>query len=374
MTEEIATLPPPSLPPSVISSASNNTNQSKPQRSNPNDICNADLVNRFLAATPPYLYSPPVGPPNFFFSEMLRSLVQARNTEQNTRFLANQFRRPRKRLWPQNRMFDSNGNSITNSNSVEGSSIEKPLELTNKVITNKNQTSPKEFPMDERRKSSPEPPPKLSRSYTPPNIGNSTEPSTASFPPSVLPATPPLWYPHLYPPYGIDPLHFFIDLRVSSHIYDRKKENVSPTTNDNNNTNFTSNLETIQYAKHRIGSAFSVPPRREKSPLALNLTAAPIPKENTAFEFFNNNGDTNDDKSIKNTNYVLQNLPRIFAQGNDDKRSIASDEFDSKSDNEPFDFNVRDNEHSSEHSDDVVIVDQDSEQNERQQLKKIGKI
>lgn len=33
----------------------------------------------------------------------------------------------------------------------------------------------------------------------------------------MLPPAPPLWYPLLYPPhppYGIDPLHFFIDLRV----------------------------------------------------------------------------------------------------------------------------------------------------------------
>lgn len=34
----------------------------------------------------------------------------------------------------------------------------------------------------------------------------------------LVPPTPPMWYPLLYPPhhppYGIDPLHFFIDLRV----------------------------------------------------------------------------------------------------------------------------------------------------------------
>lgn len=40
-----------------------------------------------------------------------------------------------------------------------------------------------------------------------------------------MPPLPPPWYPPMYPtPYvGVDPLHFFIDLRVSGHIYDRKR-------------------------------------------------------------------------------------------------------------------------------------------------------
>lgn len=382
MSEEASALPPPPTPQSATAS-SPAASQSKPQRLNPHDIRNADLVNRFLAATPPYLYSPPVGPPNFFFSEMLRSLVQARNNEQNTRFLASQFRRPRKRLWPQNRcMFDSGASAMAPAAAEGGSSLaEKPLELTNKSFAStKSEAATKESPNQERRKASPEPPAKTLRNYSPPAAAVSTEPPTASLPPSdvVVPAAPPLWYPHLYPPYGIDPLHFFIDLRVSSHIYDRKKENVSPSAADNNNTTIAANLEAGPLNKHRVGSAFSVPPRREKSPLALNLTSAALPGDKPPLEFFNSTADAVDDKATRNTNYVLQNLPRIYtsltSQGNEDKRSVASDDFDMRSDNEQNDFDARDNEHSSLHSDDVVIVDQDSEQSDRKYVKRLGRI
>lgn len=79
MTEESVTLPPPPAPP---------LNQPK-QRINPHEIRNVDLVQRFLAATPSYLYSPPpIGPPNFFFSEMLRSLVQSKAAEGARGFVA----------------------------------------------------------------------------------------------------------------------------------------------------------------------------------------------------------------------------------------------------------------------------------------------
>jgi len=66
-----------------------------------------DLVSRLLAATPPYLYS--FAPPNsFFFSEMLRSFVHAKQPPENPTVCgppANPaaglgvHRRPRKRSW-----------------------------------------------------------------------------------------------------------------------------------------------------------------------------------------------------------------------------------------------------------------------------------
>ena len=38
------------------------------------------------------------------------------------------------------------------------------------------------------------------------------------------PPPPGLWFPPIYrpPPYSIDPMHFFIDLRVSSRIWDQR--------------------------------------------------------------------------------------------------------------------------------------------------------
>lgn len=74
--------------------------------------------------------------------------------------------------------------------------------------------------------------------------------------------------------------------------------------------------------------------------------------------------DVADCKLAKNTNYVLQNLPRIYTtlttHGNDnDRHSTTSEDIECKSDAELHEFDDRDNEKSSEHSDDVVIVDHD---------------
>lgn len=49
----------------------------------PSDVRNGDLVSLLLAATPPYLYNMPLVPQSFFFSEMLRSFVQAKAERQN---------------------------------------------------------------------------------------------------------------------------------------------------------------------------------------------------------------------------------------------------------------------------------------------------
>lgn len=49
----------------------------------PSDVRNGDLVSLLLAATPPYLYNIPLIPQTFFFSEMLKSFVQAKTERQN---------------------------------------------------------------------------------------------------------------------------------------------------------------------------------------------------------------------------------------------------------------------------------------------------
>lgn len=394
MSEESPTLPPPLPPPPI---------QTKQQRINPLDIRNADLVNRFLAATPPYLYSPPpIGPPNFFFSEMLRSLVQARANEQNRP--PNQMRRPRKRLWTPNR-YDGPNESISALQSkeciekpteIDRAAFEKPLELTTKHPSASNFPVPlnhspkiqkidsdKSRPSSANQISSNNPNSSLeisdskSRNFSSAILAENTtanEPSAASLPPSdlVMPPIPPLWYPPLYPPYGIDPLHFFIDLRVSGHIYDRKKENNSPTsttTSDSANHPLLNVENNNQIGKVRHGSAFSVPPRRDKSPLALNLSSS-MPMTKSDYANNNNNNislDSLDDKSLlsKNTNYVLQNLPRIYTsltgstQSGDDIPSMQSEE--SESNKSGSEIDVKDHEQISNLSDDVVIVDQDSD-------------
>lgn len=85
----------------------------------PSSLSGGDLVSRLLAATPPYLYNVPLTPHSFFFSEMLRSFVQAKadvaTTSGNaTSSSTTSSSRRRKRTWR------------------EAAARERPLELTTK--------------------------------------------------------------------------------------------------------------------------------------------------------------------------------------------------------------------------------------------------
>ena len=77
----------------------------------PASLSGGDLVSRLLAATPPYLYNVPLTPHSFFFSEMLRSFVQAKAEASPVAPIPGAPRR-RKRSWRDAR--------------------DRPLELTNK--------------------------------------------------------------------------------------------------------------------------------------------------------------------------------------------------------------------------------------------------
>lgn len=359
-------------------------NSPKP-RINLQELRNSDLVSRYLAATPPYLYSAPVGPHNFFFSEMLRSLVQARNNnEQSVRNQANQIpatltgRRPRKRAWSNQRPIYE---ASRDQNEMEKPTTEKPLELTNKsnfpLAKYQKCESPKVLtPENSIRNSNKmdqqdvktliptvEYPSNIDINNTSNRANNHSAEPVSTPSELVLPPPPPMWYPPLYPPYGIDPLHFFIDLRVSGHIYDRKKENISPTNLVADNNNILPSIDGEPIHKHRHGSAFSVPkPRRDKSPLALNLSAA-SPKKSE----FNHTFEHCAGESVKNTNYVLQNLPRIYTHlaghGGEEKNSMNSEETDCKSDCDVQDVDCRDDrsDDNDDEMDDVVIVDSKSE-------------
>lgn len=401
-----------------------------PARLSVHDIRNSDLVSRLLAATPPYLYSAPVGPPNFFFSDMLRSLVQSKHAEQASRTAnaANAAmsshlhqsttgitaghplqpgsapvagRRPRKRTWTQARtspmigvhhpsggLFDL-GPKVLNTNNNNNNLVmpphEKPLELTNKCGS-----PPLKYDLSEKMMrsalhgakspSSADVKP-ASHGFGDLTVNNNnnnesantsvetphalTSASSSSSADLVLPPPPPMWYPPLYPPYGIDPLHFFIDLRVSGHIYDRKKENTSPNAgaaappDPQSMSSLMPPGDAAGDASHaatkpRFGSAFSVPQsRRDKSPSAraLNLTASP---DNSSKQhlmaaappsslYTTTHHTTYDhtlmDAALKNaaaaaknntTNYVLQNLPRIYTDltsgGGDERNSTNSDD------------------------------------------------
>lgn len=361
-------------------SQTSNQLPTQPPRLSVHDIRNSDLVSRYMAATPPYLYSSPVGPQNFFFSDMLRSIVQNRNAELAARSANNQTnnnassgvlplgRRSRKRAWGSARsQMDTTPMGKESKLHGLGGKIaaEKPLELTNKCHSPlmKFGKTPSEVNTETLKGLA------LKHSlaeyaqtqqlnnnnnsiHIPPPDSQTLPPSTVTTIPSsdlVLPPPPPMWYPPLYPPYGIDPLHFFIDLRVSGHIYDRKKENTSPNT--------VAPDDPITPPKPRLGSAFSVPPSRRdnKSPnsRALNLTSTsptsgpPSDKHSTFAHNIYDHSTPFDKESplmlaatTKNTNYVLQNLPRIYTDlssssqigGAEEHTSVHSDETtDSKS-------------------------------------------
>lgn len=112
-------------------------------------------------------------------------------------------------------------------------------------------------------------------------------PGGVSGPTEFLPG--PLWYPQMpypmpqsYP--GIDPLHFFIDLRVSGHIWDRKHAN-----------------ERQLSFKSKHCSAFSVPQSKECGNRPLNLTR----DEATTSK-------SSDAENTRGTNYILKHLMKTY--------------------------------------------------------------
>ncbi|KAJ8918098.1 hypothetical protein NQ315_011555 [Exocentrus adspersus] len=299
---------------------------SKPRLS-PLEFRNTDLVSRLLAATPPYLYNMSLLPNTYFFSEMLRSFVQAK-AERNSAMLHPPLRRSRKRTWSSTRTETcSKANVEAKTEEKQDSPVdwmiksnkkseENPLELTNKADVPETVTYHNSQP----------PPPKVETSISSDQIYRNlhpTLPQESNGANLVLPPPPPMWYPPLYPapPYGIDPLHFFIDLRVSGHIYDGKnqKDNPSPSEsfavpspkenprndnveikNENGNTNSI-------FKQPRHCSAFSVPvPSKAKGSTPINLEKNKTMK----FDVKSMGFDKNTNKT--STNYIMGNINDIY--------------------------------------------------------------
>ncbi|KAF5285406.1 hypothetical protein FQA39_LY16660 [Lamprigera yunnana] len=340
-------------------------------RASPFDYRNTDLVSRLLAATPPYLYNMPLIPHSFFFSEMLRSLVQAK-TENANRNMATPYphqRRSRKRSWTQvnadyylhkdNAKIEKPdmppptsswmSKSETAENTFQHKALERPLELTTDKGTINNNLKVDDNQHDEKhiyhqimdnslnttmKQSQQEIKHKTIQFPFPPS------PQTSSASDMVLPPPPPVWYPALYPtPYGIDPLHFFIDLRVSGHIYDRKNQRDSPTSPQTTTSSTSPNLsktdsttnemtysESLQdpFRPNRHSSAFSVPSSRLAKNIPMNLSNYQQPRKNLDAKLENKeNGHTKFDvKSLGferssnklSCNYVMKNITVIYKQ------------------------------------------------------------
>lgn len=252
-----------------------------PPRLSP-DFRNGDFLSRLLAATPPYLYNIPMVPHSFFFSDMLKSFVQGSKPPEPPReppalqdfpppsaepavpakdLPGRPPHRRRKRTW---REMSEPPRFLIDRKPPPPPPMDKPLELTNNNRSapstddsnaKRRENSPARLLSPPLERSSPaqntESPPTLpplmqlqpsmphcgmlplpGPDFLHGRLGPSSDPMSNELMPSLPPFPPPMWYPSLYPglgpnmppqhPYGIDPLHFFIDLRVSGHIWDRK--------------------------------------------------------------------------------------------------------------------------------------------------------
>ncbi|XP_056641786.1 uncharacterized protein LOC130448431 [Diorhabda sublineata] len=291
------------------------------QRISPLEFRNTDLVSRLLAATPPYLYNMSLLPNTYFFSEMLRSFVQAK-AERSQSFHP-PIRRSRKRNWTTSRTEcflkppneSKSEEVVQQDNSIDWmlksnkKTEENPLELTmNKDVTEYFQNKTENFNKIEQN--NPEVYSNMHHNISQDNPQN-----------LVLPPPPPMWYPPLYPapPYGIDPLHFFIDLRVSGHIYDKKNNKDNETLTSENSSkdkiphtevsNFDSESITSSFKQTRNCSAFSVPvPSGSKSTNPINLSEKET--KSTKFDVKSMGFDKTTNKT--STNYVMSNITNIY--------------------------------------------------------------
>lgn len=284
-----------SLPPAAASNQSTllpDTSANTPRcpRLNPKDLGNSDFVNRLLAATRiTDFYS--AAPHSFFYSEMLRSLVQSRNdsadrdSQQQVYNNSQQFqRRSRKRAWPHR--FPE----ITPSENI----------LHNADVDFKPQKTPKRHDPDKY-----------------PEVKGSPEDQRAKFgkdekaPESLIfpPTHTAPWY-QPYPP-------FFIDLRVSGHIYD-----------NNNETKTTPSPPIGLDPKARQGSAFTVPQPSRNSMAPINLTTNQESSlfksdKRLLFKDANNNGTEGfgqDGDDVKHRSYS-----KLRFESNDDVIAVVDD-------------------------------------------------
>lgn len=199
----------------------------------PHEMHNTELVSKLMAATPSYFFTPPQAGHNFFFSELLRSLVQKRKTDElNSQLKAKsiskkarkpsyhyQKQQPLETEWKRQKLNETQSKTSTDVNENE-----PPNENSQDSVIN------------------------VDKDDSPPAI-------PTSLPSSVIPpANTSAFYPY------VDPLHFFIDLRVSAgQVYDRKKEAYLHQALKNNNLLDSTTWNNSIISKNRVGSAFKVP-------------------------------------------------------------------------------------------------------------------
>ncbi|KAL3277779.1 hypothetical protein HHI36_013121 [Cryptolaemus montrouzieri] len=283
-------------------------------RLSPLDFRNTELVSRLLAATPPYLYNMSLLPNSYFFSEMLRSLVQAKQENavnaENMMTASMHTRRSRKRPWLNSRHEEFSKPvpkfEKTELNEWPKAQTEKtsPVELTTRPQNSRLNEDVKTFNKEKQ-----------------PSF-QSLQPDSSN-PNLILPPAPPIWFPPIYPSPYVDPLHFFIDLRVSGHIYDKSQKDcanfertmnkehpstVVSETNTEDNENPLSSLVQNRYSRHN--SAFSVPRQKASKISPMNLSHIDRESKCTKFDVKSMGFEKNSNKT--GINYVMSNIGTIY--------------------------------------------------------------
>lgn len=207
----------------------------------------------FSAATPSYFFTPPQAGHNFFFSELLRSLVQKRKADElNSAMKAKAVpKKPRKPAYHYQKPLEP-----------EWKRQKLSSECQAKIATDVNENeSPN---MNQNNENSQDSVINVDKDDSPPA-------PVTSLPNAIIPPTnTSAFYPY------VDPLHFFIDLRVSAgQVYDRKKEAYLQQALKNNNILLDSNTwNNPIIGKNRVGSAFKVPGSENNNNFsAINLIA-----------------------------------------------------------------------------------------------------
>jgi hypothetical protein len=191
------------------------------------------FISPSIAATPSYFFTPPQAGHNFFFSELLRSLVQKRKAEELNAAMKSKIasKKPRKPVYHYQKPLEPEWKRQKLNNE---SQVKVTADVNENESPNVNENSQDSVINVDKDDSTPAPPTSLSNTVPPPNAS--------------------AFYPY------VDPLHFFIDLRVSAGQYDRKKEAYLQQALKNNNILLDSNTWVNPIiGKNRTGSAFKVP-------------------------------------------------------------------------------------------------------------------
>lgn len=285
-------------------------------KANVRELRNTELVSRLLAATPPYLYSAlPLQPHAFFFSEMLRSFVNARHGCRPPHY-HRRFKRRTHKYFAENEEWRRDWTKPEEEKKEE-TRPEVPLELTVDKQPRRDPSPRRLSPKTDAKSSGSPGPPGRPSSFVdvgteelpkPSPIGRSQE-NAVPQPNLILPPPPPMWYPPLYnPQFGVDPLNFFIDLRVSGHIYDRKRMAEGETTQQTQPEE--SGLDKRlgrDFQRTRHVSAFSVPVRSNPE---------------VSERYF-------ETKSEKvGTSYIMRNLKRVYdeVRSSHDEKDVNKEE------------------------------------------------